>query len=262
MTDERAVQDRLRLLPTIRRARLWRLYAEDGRRYLDLWMDGGASILGAKGTNIGTAAKAALDMGLTRPMPSALEARLEKALLAAYAGYKAARFFLDAGRALAAARALAPGESIAEPRPFDRYLMITPTASRVACPRLPCPSALAPGVLLFAEEGLARAAGGDLVPPLRLACAHRALVELRSFEKTYGESLWRRVDRRLAPHFGRSGPYLYPRLGAASDYDALFRSALKGGALLSPDPGEPSIVPGDFDDGEIAALAKALSDRG
>jgi hypothetical protein len=270
MNDEAAARERLRLLPPIRRARLWRLYAEArpaGKtwRFLDFWMDGGRSILGAKGTNIGTAAKAALDMGLTRPLPSNLEQRLEKALLAAYPGYAAARFYSSRERALAAAASAAPGAAVAEPRPFGRFVTSRPPVSReaaplVAAPRLPCPAALAPAVLLFADRETAREAGGDLPAPLQLSCAHRALVELSRFERGYGEDLWRKTDRRLKPYFERSGPYLCVRAGlAGGDYDRVFRAALGAGALLSPYPDELSMIPGEFDDGEIAALAAALA---
>ena len=34
MSDEIVARNRLRLLPPIRRSRQWRLYAEDGRRFL------------------------------------------------------------------------------------------------------------------------------------------------------------------------------------------------------------------------------------
>jgi hypothetical protein len=74
----------------------------------------------------------------------------------------------------------------------------------------------------------------------------------------YCEDLWRKSDRRLGPAFERFGPYLYPRSGTEG-YGALFEAALSAGALLSPDPELPSIVPGDFDDGELAALAAALA---
>ena len=58
-----------------------------------------------QGQDIGTAAKAAIDIGLTRPFPSIREARLEKDLLERYPGYAAVRLFRDEGRALAAAQA-------------------------------------------------------------------------------------------------------------------------------------------------------------
>ena len=123
MTDEGRVRDRLRRLPPIRRARLWRLYAEDGRRFLDFWMDDGRSILGAKGTGIGTTAKAALDTGLTRPFPSIRESRLEKDIHERYPDYPAIRFFRDEARATAAAAPLlAADESLPILGLFASYL--------------------------------------------------------------------------------------------------------------------------------------------
>lgn len=281
MSAERSARERLGLLPPIRRARLWRLYAEDRagglpQRFLDMWMDDGRCILGAKGSGIGTIAKAAIDTGLTRPFPSVREARLEKSLLARYPAFAALRVFRNEDAAIAAAVAVLPeGARLELLRPFAEHFGAPPADAaampqtsaprvampRVAMPRLPCPPAFAPGILLFADEKDASGVRGDLVPPLLLACAHRALGELDRFASEYCEALWRRTDRRLKPHFERRGPYLYARATAlqrAGGYDGLFAAALGAGVLLSPDPDLPSIVPGDFDDGELARLAKAL----
>ena len=255
---------RLALLPPIRRARLWRLYAEgtaEGRqrRFLDLWMDGGRSILGAKGTGLGTAAKAAIDMGLARPLPSVWTRRLEKALLETYPGFASARLFPNRDRALAALGAAFPGAEPALLRPFGEHLRgNAPADSRFALPLLPCPALLEPGVVLAREGADAEALAAEQVPPAALAAAARALREFAAFSRVFGEGLWRKADRRLAPYFERSGPYLYPRC-PETEYDTLFRAALGAGLLLSPEYAFPSILPGDFDDGELAALGKAIS---
>ncbi|MDP3179961.1 MAG: DMT family transporter [Spirochaetaceae bacterium] len=143
-------------------------------------------------------------------------------------------------------------------RPFAQALPPPPPGALAALPLLPCPAALAPSALLFRDEETARAAGGELLPPILLACATRALAELVRYSAGYREESWRRVDRRLAPHFERLGPWLYPRC-AESEYEAFFRSALSSGVLLSPAWDLPSLVPGDFDDGELAALSRALA---
>jgi hypothetical protein len=269
MTEERVIRTRIALLPPIRRARLWRLYAEArpaGRpwRFLDMWMDDGRSLLGAKGTGLGTVAKAAVDVGLTRPFPSVREARLEKALLARHPGYAAVRLYRDEGRAREAARTIAPELEPPILRPYAEHWKGAPAPGalpRLALPRLPCPAALSPAALLVRDAADAGAAIGDLVPPLLLACAHAALSELESFGRSYNEGLWRRVDRRLGPYFARRGPYLYARV-AEPDYDSFFAAALGAGVLVSPAAELPSVVPGDFDDGELAALAAALAESG
>lgn len=309
MTDEREIARRLRKLPPIRRARLWRLYGvnrgANRSRFLDLWMDGGRAILGAKGTGLGTAAKAAVDMGLLRPMPSAWERRLSSQLRLSYPEYAAARFFRTDERALAAVGAVsvfdparrtaaahggadekgadtdaaAPRRAFAIDvgrtsdlrvlvlRPFARYLGDQEAeAFPIALPLLPCPRALSPSVLLFRDEKDASMIEGDTLPPVLLSAAHRALGELIRMRSWYDEKLWEKTDRRLGKYFERRGPYLYLRgAGAAGGavweggYEAAFDAALKAGVLLSPDPELPSIVPGDFDDGELAALAAALA---
>jgi len=271
MRSNEAETGLLRLLPPIRRARLWRLYAEDGRRFLDLWMDGGRSLLGAKGQGLGTSIKAAVDMGLLRPLPSVWEGRATRAVKLAFPGYAGALAFRNEERAVreldsvlgrpaiildSASREMGPEEAdVLVLRPFGESLPRRPAAlPRFALPLLPCPSALGCAFILFRDE--AEAMGGELVPPAALACAAGALRELAAFAKGYGEQLWRRADRRLGPLFERKGPYLYPRC-AEADYGVFFRRALEAGLLISPRFDLPSILPADFDDGELAALSKA-----
>jgi hypothetical protein len=268
MTDERVIRNRLALLPPIRRARFWRLYAEERGpdktwRFLDLWMDDGRCILGAKGTGLGTRAKAAIDVGLTRPFPSVHETRLKKALLERYPAFAAVRLYRNEERALLAAEAITPGASVPILYPFAEHLKAPGDAGseasrpRLAMPRLPCPAAFAPAVLLFRDAADAEAATGDLVPPLQLACARDSLHELDRFGRVFTETLWRKTDRRLGKYFERRGPFLFPKVDEAG-YAAFFAAALGAGVLISPARERPSLVPGDFDDGELAKLAAAL----
>ncbi len=276
MHGDREQQDLLRLLPAIRRARLWRLYAEDGRRFLDLWMDGGRAILGSKGSGIGTVVKAAVDVGLSKPMPSVRERRLEKELLARYPLFSAARFYRDDGRARAALERAFGDDAIYDPArrgeagPSARAIVLRPFAEALsepgskaggdfpaAFPLIPCPAPFAPAVLLFRDNSSAELAGGDLVAPLYLAAASRALAEFATFSEAYNEEHWRRTDRRLSGHFERRGPWLYALPGTAG-HAAFFRAALASGVLVSPDPELPCLVPGDFDDGELARLRAGL----
>lgn len=275
-------EELLRLLPPIRRARLWRLYAEDGRRFLDLWMDGGRAMLGTKGTGIGTVVKAAVDVGLSKPMPSVREQRLEKEVLERHPGYAAVRFYRsEAGAREALARAFG-ASGLFDPARRDgasrggegrgeaRAVLLRPFADALAepggpaagdfpaaMPLFPCPAPYSPVALLFRELAAAELAASELVSPLCLAAASKALHELDRFSGSYNEELWRRTDRRLSAFFERSGPYLYAKTGP-SGHSAFFRAALGAGVLVSPESGLPCLVPGDFDDGELAKLASAL----
>lgn len=56
-------------LPLIRRARDYHLYTGDGRRYLDLWQDGGSAVLGHRGGRFREAFAAKASRGLLVPLP-------------------------------------------------------------------------------------------------------------------------------------------------------------------------------------------------
>jgi len=290
MSIEMSPDALLRLLPPIRRARDYRLYAENGARFLDLWQDGGRGALGAKGTGLGTLLKAEVDRGRAKPLPSLAEARLEKEILARWPGYAALRFYANAERAEAAlarafgqGRAFGPsgamgdrglvfdparrGEAGAEGaggnapalliRPFGEHFIEEGEAAkyRAAVLLLPCPAAFAPVPLLFSRAEDAASLEGDLVPPMALACAYRSLREFAAYSKRVDEAFWRRADKRTARLFERVGPFLYPRC-ASGAYAELFKAALARGVLLSPDYCLPSLIPGDFDEGELKGIER------
>jgi len=299
----------LRKLPPIRRARFWRLYAEDGSRVLDLWQDGGRGILGARHAKLGRGLSALIDRGLDRPLPSRLEARLAKAALALAPGAAAVRiyrnedralavlarlagrevdspakgakaslgglfdspFLFDPARRVAAERVEGPSDPAAAApgdaptvhlavarilRPFSRWLAgAGASPPDIAMPLLPLPRGLGPAILLFDNEAKAAQAGpGDLVSPLALGAAVDSLSALSAYEKAADEAQWRRFDRHARHLFDRRGPWLHAKAGVAN-WERVFGAALDRGILLSPDPELPSIVPGDFDEGEVAPLA-------
>ncbi len=269
------MNDLLRLLPPIRRARGNRLYAADGRRFLDLWLDDGRGILGERDRATRTMAANAADKGLTRPYPGLYDARFAKAVIAAWPGFGTVKTFsceraaLDAAaRVLGAAPrvidAAAPlsdpgaGPTLALARPFAAI----PESADVAMPRLPCPRPYSP-YCLMARDGTPAAASlgsepGELVPAQSTFAAARGLSSLESAVRDgYGEELWARFDKRLGAFFARTGPYLFARVDAGS-YDGFFRAALEGGALVSPRFDAPSVIPPDFDDGELVKLLRAL----
>ncbi|MDE0227877.1 MAG: class III aminotransferase, partial [Spirochaetaceae bacterium] len=67
-------------LPEIRRARDFHLYTGDGRRLLDLYLDGGAALLGHRPALLGRELKSVLGRGLLGNLPSVHGARLVRVL--------------------------------------------------------------------------------------------------------------------------------------------------------------------------------------
>jgi len=70
----------LRKLPNVLRARGFRLYLSNGKRLVDLWLNGGAAVLGHTPLNILRELKNTASRGLYSPLPHFAEGRYIKAL--------------------------------------------------------------------------------------------------------------------------------------------------------------------------------------
>lgn len=113
-------------LPPIVRARDFYLYDIHGRRYLDLWLDGGRALLGRRPDGLSTRLKNEIDRGGCAALPSVETRRFEKAILASFPGHAAVRLYADTGRACAALAAAGFGE------PADPAIICDPAGRAVS----------------------------------------------------------------------------------------------------------------------------------
>jgi len=253
---ERALLDEV---PRIRRARAFRLYDVAGRRLLDLWQAGGEAILGHRAARTGAALKAALDRGLSAPLPTAWESRLFSALAARFPSYRSFRLFSTRERALAAAsRALGgtvAAADLADPglgtRGSGRVGLWRPFLGdepdwQVLLPVLPFTLGGSPAAACFREALSDGVEPSDTVPGIAVIAALRGLAGLGPARS--GEPFGPR-DLDDCPGWERRGPYLRP-LFPADAYPGVFRAFLARGVLLSPLYPGPSILPGEASDGE------------
>jgi len=285
----REAADLLSALPPIRRARNWRLYGSDGKRYLDMYADGGRAILGRKTGTSGTVAKASVDMGLVSSFPSFWEKRFEKAILEMWPGFAGIRLFASEAEALLALAdmsgdfrlALENSGSLFESlssfektirveSPFGEYRTdreIDPAklafGGRFAIGIPPLHPAWSFGIVLALEAAdlerlKASGPASSPIPPIKLAVALRSLADFSAFALRYGEAHWSRMDSFIGAVFKRSGPWLYPAYPKA-DHARVFASCLAKGILISPEYEQPSLVPGEFDKGEAAPLRSILN---
>jgi hypothetical protein len=266
-------------VPAVRRARGFRLYAPDGRRYLDLWQAGGAALLGHNPPHLLLTLKNAAARGLYAPLPSPETARLGKALLR-WLPDRAWRWYADRHSAEAAlAAALWPVRRLADfadpaARPFAGAAAglwrpwlapgsIRPEAAAppLLAPVLPLPLAGAP--ILFALEPASAAAfpPSDRLSALTAAAAARTVFDLLAAVQDGS----REPDADVAaaadasPAWRRAGLYLVS--DAATDvYAARFDRYLAAGFLLPPDPAAPAILPAGLSPGEAAALRRLLAE--
>ena len=273
----------LRRLPRVLRARDFHLYLEGGKRLTDLWLDGGRAVLGHKPPRVLLELKNAAERGLFTPLPHPTERRLIKAL-GEFFPDRAFRLYADFGalrRALEKAgfsEAGGAGEkNVSLWRPF---LELFPAGKScyaktpILIPVLPWP--LGPAALVLEKSLETSFPAGDLIPPVLLAPAARALYDLAAKIRNPDRQRFHKIEkalRELKPGKQKAGALssegsLWRRCGIyltvnpemdREKYASLFRHFLDGGFLIPPSPGEPAILPASMSKGEETKLAELLS---
>jgi len=289
-------QTLLRLLPAVLRARDFRLYLEGGKRLTDLWRWGGRAVLGHKPPKVLVELKNSAERGLFAPFPHPLEKRFIKALSSFFPG-RTFRLYQNEGslrQALLETGLIAAMTHLfADPaspsrdsdpstvslwRPFLEENESVDSSNNLAglappprlceksnttfVPILPWP--LGPAVLVLAKNVEDSFPAGELIPPVLLAPAARALYNLAAAQKTFASNRrggYSRITKALSTGslWQRRGIYLTAEGGIDGEaYGALFRRFLEGGFLLPPSPSEPAILPLELSAGEEARLAELL----
>ena len=270
----------LRLLPNALRARDSHLYLEGGKRLTDLWRWGGRAVLGHKPPKVLVELKNAAERGLFTPLPHPLERRFIKALSAFFPGRTFRLYSSESTlrQALTEAGLLStisgPLHDPAFPccgsepakvslwRPFlDEKVIDT-----ALVPVLPWPQG--PAVLVLAKNMETSFPAGELIPPVLLAPAARALHNLAAALKVFDPKLGKYPRVRKALGGLDSGESLWYRRGIyltvepgmdREKYESLFRRFLEAGFLVPPSPSEPAMLPLAMSAGEEAKLAALLN---
>jgi hypothetical protein len=267
-------------VPIIRRARGFRLYDRQGKRYLDLHRDGGGAFLGHRSGVTVTLMKSVLSQGLVTTVPSVWEARLVRMIASMFSGGCSVRLYSSRLRALEAVSgflgmrvdtwdvydpALA-AEPLVRPRvvlwrPFLPRSEEGDGASAVVLPILPLSVCEAPAPVCFPDPAAADLPPSDPLPGFLLAGAFSALVRLRSGRLgdffAVSPLIEKAVD--VSPGWKRRGPYVRP-IFRSDAYPHVFAEFLRAGVLLSPQYPGPSILPGECSPGEARLLAELFTE--
>jgi len=265
-------------VPIIRRARGYRLYDRDGRRYLDLSRDGGGALLGHRSGAAVSHMKSALSQGLFSAVPSVWEARLLRMIGGMFPGHAAVRLFSSPERALEAVscwmgRRVDPAEvhdpALGSSAPAHasvflwRPLVSEGEAGAVAgswqaiLPVLPLTVFGAPAPVCLAGHPERLVPDSDRLPGFLLAGALSGLVELR---RSPGFSVSPAVLRAIDSSAGwaRVGPYVRATFRREA-FSGVFQAFLGAGVLLAPAYPGPSVLPGTCSPGEAQLLARLFS---
>jgi len=130
----------------------------------------------------------------------------------------------------------------------------------VLVPFLPWP--LGPEALVLGKDMDASFPAGEIIPPVLLAPATRALYDLLAVIKDGSRvgRVYPKLEKALkGGPWQRRGIYLTIEMEAGGEkYTGLFGRFLEGGFLIPPSPVEPLILPAAMSDGEEAKLAELL----
>ncbi len=267
------------VVPIIRRARGFRLYDQHGRRYLDLYRDGGGALLGHRSGVTVTLMKSVLSQGLASSAPSVWEARLVRMIASMFSDRHTVRLYSSRPNALeAVSRSLGmrvDGSDVHDPalpadlpgrpraslwRPFLPEAEQGIADSAIILPVLPLSVCEAPAPVCFPGLPAPEPPPSDPLPGFLLAGAFSALSRLRSGR--LGDSfaanpvVEKAVDASSA--WRRRGPYVRANF-RAEEYPGVFAEFLGAGVLLSPKYPGPSILPGECSPGEARLLAELFT---
>jgi hypothetical protein len=269
------LEDLAPTIPPLRRARGYRLYDHRGRRYLDLWQNGGHSLLGHRGLHLMSVLKNLMSRGLLADLPALQARHLEKALTLRLAGYPWVRLTRTAGEALAlaslflgrevpAAEVLDPAldplpgsASVARWRPLLDYPPPGRDRPRVLLPVLPFAAAGSPAAACFDVEPPGDFPPSEPLSPVLLAGAARCLHDLARYRLPE----WYREDLlATARGWAQRGIYLRAECGPER-YPGVFRAFLQAGVLLNPRYPGPSILPAEASPGELAKMIRLFREN-
>jgi hypothetical protein len=257
-------QSLLKQIPLIIRARGFRLYTQKGARLIDLWLNGGAAVLGHTPPNILHELKNTASRGLYSPLPHFTESRYLKALLIIFPGHTF-RLYAAPPPELTA---LFDSGAVNLWRPFidpASPFSITQEKPSLFIPVLPgiqlWRGELPLGLCVVAaksEEQLAQLPPSDTLSPVLLAVAARGIHDILASSQR-AKPVLPHTDKALQKTsiWQRQGIYLtLKEKPTAEKYETLFREFLEAGFLIPPIQHQPVILPGELSNGEDKKLAE------
>jgi hypothetical protein len=258
----------LNQIPTVLRARGFRLYTNSGR-LIDLWQNGGAAVLGHTPPNLLHEMKNTASRGLYAPFPHFTEDRFIKALSKLFPGYT---FRLYAAPPPELASLFNCGAAVLWRPYINAESPFTVEDTPILVPVLPCihtwRNNLPTGLCVTAaqtknaeENPFEQLPASDILSPVLLAMAARGIYDLLAYPQR-GKPVLPRTAKALkdSKNWQRRGIYLYlNKKPSPETWSGLFRQFLEAGFLLPPVPSHPVILPGELSPGEDAKLANILS---
>jgi len=254
----------MRYIPNVLRARGFRLYLDNNKRLIDLWLNGGAAVLGHTPVNLLREIKNTASRGLYAPYPHFSQGRLIKALLKIFPGYS---FRLYAAPPPELTKLFQSGAAKFWRPYIDPNSPLTVGNSPILIPVIPgiqtWRDGLPFGLCAAAaknENQLLNFPESDNLSPILLAAAARGIYDLLASSQRVKPDFPRVIKALKNSIWKKQGIYITLKEDVISynNWTILFNKFFEIGFLLPPVPAYPLILPGEMSDGEEAKLAAAL----
>ena len=253
----------LRQIPQVLRARGFRLYLNNGkdskgsRRLIDLWLNGGAAVMGHTPANLLREIKNSASRGLYAPYPHFTENRLIKALSKLFPG-RAFRLCAAPPKEPFSAKLWRPFVDPDAPFKVENEPLLIPVIPGIQTWRNGLPLGFCV-IAAESEDQLTHLPPNDPLSPILLAAAARGIYDLLASPHRAKPRLPRIIKTLKNSRWQLQGIYItLKEKPSPQEWETLFNKFLEAGFLLPPTPSYPLILPGEMSDGEEAKLAAAL----
>lgn len=249
--------------PVVRRSRGFRHYSPEGKRFLDLYQDAGRGMMGSRPQGLILRFKSSLEKLGPAALPSVWNQRAVRLLKGFFPEYPWIEIFPSFPEALKALEPVYGGELPPLWDPVEAgYGKKSPEKKiRISLwrPFLPPPSA---DILLPVLPGAGTWGGVFILSRKSLNLPAPPLPPFLLAPQVYGTRLFFRwiqaMDQGVYANFPRGpwermGPYLFPRC-REEEYPGLVQELISRGLYPSPDYAIPSIIPGEYEEGEVKLL--------
>ena len=266
-----------RQIPNVLRARDFRLYMADNRRLVDLWLNGGAAVLGHTPPNLLRELKNTASRGLYAPFPHFSEGRYIKALVKLFPKSRFRLYaapppelvsFFNSGTAglwypFTGTSTTAQENSQASSFAADNTPLLIPVLPGIQTWRYNLPLGLCVAasnpICAESENLFAQLPASDNLSPILLAVATRGVYNLLASPERATPIVPHVMNVLQKSRWQRRGIYLTLKKEIkAEEWAALFYQFLEAGFLLPPIQSHPLILPGELSAGEEAKLAAVL----
>ena len=255
-------------IPQVLRARDYRLYLSNGKRLVDLWLNGGAAVLGHTPPNLLRELKNIASRGLYAPFPHFTEGRFIKALSKIFLG-RSFRLYAAPPQELIALFQTGPAKIwrpyVDPANPFavnEDAPILVPVIPGIQTWRGELPFGLCVAAMQTKdrEDLLNSLPPSDPLPPVLLALAARGIHDILAAPER--KPKFPRLNKALQKsQWQRQGIYLTLKKPPSNEeWETLFYRFLEAGFLLPAELSQPLILPGEMSDGEEAKLAAIITD--